>query len=377
MIQPLVGNIFESEAQTLVNTVNCVGVMGKGLALEFKKLFPDMYEDYMIRCKAKEVRLGEPYLYRRLLPPWILNFPTKDHWRSVSRLSDIVAGLEYLEKHYREWGITSLAVPALGCNNGRLDWHVVGPTLYRYLSRLDIPVELYAPYGTPKEEIEPSFLARTPILTPTNDSQEQKRKLNPAYVCLVEILARIEREPYHYPVGRVTFQKIAYFATEMRLPTGLHFVRGSYGPFSPEVQSLVTSLVNNGLIHEVQLGKMFAVKVGPTYKDAVQAFGPELEQWESTINRITDLFLRMRTHEAEVAATVHFTAQALYREVGTGVTEMAIFEGVKQWKQRRQPPLQDDEIAQAIRDLNLLGWIRAQPSADLPLPQEEEALLNA
>ncbi len=142
---------------------------------------------------------------------------------------------------------------------------------------------------------------------------------NPGYVCLVEILARIEREPYHWPVGRVTFQKIAYFATEMGLPTGLHFVRGSYGPFSPEVQSLVTSLVNNGLIHEVQLGKMFAVKVGPTYKDAVQTFGPELEQWESIINRITDLFLRMRTHEAEVAATVHFTAQALYREVGTGV----------------------------------------------------------
>ncbi len=117
MIRPLVGNIFTSEAQTLVNIVNCVGIMGKGLALEFKKLFPDMYEDYVIRCKAKEVRLGEPYLYRRLLPPWILNFPTKDHWRSVSRLSDIVAGLEYLEKHYREWEITSLAVPALGCNN--------------------------------------------------------------------------------------------------------------------------------------------------------------------------------------------------------------------------------------------------------------------
>ena len=163
MIYPLAGNIFELKAQTLVNTVNCVGIMGKGLALEFKKLFPDMYEDYVVRCKAKEVHLGEPYLYRRLLPPWILNFPTKDHWRSVSRLSDIVAGLEYLEKHYHEWEITSLAVPALGCSNGQLEWRVVGPTLYRYLSRFDIPVELYAPYGTPKEEIETSFLAQARI----------------------------------------------------------------------------------------------------------------------------------------------------------------------------------------------------------------------
>jgi uncharacterized protein YwgA/O-acetyl-ADP-ribose deacetylase (regulator of RNase III) len=376
MIRPLVGNIFASEAQTLVNTVNCVGIMGKGLALEFKKLFPDMYEDYVVRCKAKEVRLGEPYLYRRLLPPWILNFPTKDHWRSVSRLSDIVAGLEYLEKHYHEWEITSLAVPALGCSNGQLEWRVVGPTLYRYLSRLDIPVELYAPYGTPQEEIETSFLAQTSVATITNGSQEEKRKMNPAYVCLVEILARIEREPYHWPIGRIIFQKIAYFATELGLPTGLHFVRGSYGPFSSDVRPLVTRLVNNGLIQEVQRGNMFAIQPGPTYRDAVQAFRHELAQWESVIHRITDLFLRMQTQEAEIAATVHFTAQLLNRESQPPITERAVFEGVKHWKQRRQPPLQDEEIAQAIRDLNVLGWIHALPSSDLPLPVEE-ALLDA
>lgn len=377
MIRTLVGNIFESNAQTLVNTVNCVGVMGKGLALEFKKLFPDMYEDYVAHCKVNEVRLGEPYLYRRLFPPWILNFPTKDHWRSVSRLSDILAGLEYLEKHYREWGITSLAVPALGCSNGQLEWRVVGPTLYRHLSRFDIPVELYAPYGTPQEEIEESFLARSPVISSLERSQGERGKLNPAYVCLVEILARIEREPFHWPVGRVIFQKIAYFATEVGLPTGLHFVRESYGPFSPEVQTLITRLVNNGLIQEVKLGNMFAIKLGPTYRDAVQAFRTDIEQWETPINQVADLFLRMRTHEAEVAATVHYTAQALQREAGTAITELDVFEGVKQWKQRRQPPLQDDEIAQAIRDLNLLGWIHAQPSSNLPLPQEEKALLDA
>ncbi len=376
MIHPLVGNIFESKAQTLVNTVNCVGIMGKGLALEFKKLFPDMYEDYVARCKVNKVRLGEPYLYRRLLPPWILNFPTKDHWRSVSRLSDIVAGLEYLEKHYHEWEITSLAVPALGCSNGQLEWRVVGPTLYRYLSRLDIPVELYAPYGTPQEEIEESFLAQSPVITSLENSQRERGKLNPAHVCLVEILARIEREPFHWPVGRIIFQKIAYFATEAGLPTGLHFVRDSYGPFSPEGRTLITRLVNNGLIQEVKLGKMFAIKLGPTYRDAVQAFRTDIEQWETCINRVADLFLRMQTHEAEVAATVHYTAQALHRESRTTITELDVFEGVKEWKQRRQPPLRDDEIAQAIRDLNLLGWLHAQPSSDLPLPQEE-ALLDA
>jgi uncharacterized protein YwgA/O-acetyl-ADP-ribose deacetylase (regulator of RNase III) len=377
MVHSLIGNIFESKAQTLVNTVNCIGIMGKGLALEFKKLFPDMYEDYVARCKAHEVKLGEPYLYRRLFPPWVLNFPTKDHWRSVSRLSDIVAGLEYLEKYYREWEITSLAVPALGCSNGQLEWRVVGPTLYRYLSRLDIPVELYAPYGTPQEEIEESFLAQSPAIPSLDGPQRERGKLNPAHVCLVEILARIEREPFHWPVGRVIFQKIAYFATEVGVPTGLHFIRESYGPFSPDMQALITRLVNNGVIQEVKLGNMLAIKPGPTYSDAVQAYRTDLAQWEASINRIVDLFLRMHTHEAEVAATVHYTAQTLHRESDTPVTELDVFEGVKLWKQRRKPPLQDDEIAQTIRDLNVLGWIHVQPSPNLPLPQEEKALLDA
>ena len=374
MIHTLVGNIFESKAQTLVNTVNCVGIMGKGLALEFKKRFPKMYEGYVTRCKTKGVRLGEPYLYRGALSPWILNFPTKDHWRSVSHLSDIVTGLEYLEKHYHEWGITSLAVPALGCQNGRLEWHIVGPVLYRYLSRLDIPVELYAPYGTPQEQIETSLLTQASVTLSLDGSQAEREKINPAHLGLVEILARIEREPYHWPIGRTIFQKMAYFATEAGLPTGLHFVRESYGPFSPDVPSLVTRLANHGLIQEVQLGKMFALKLGKQYKDIDQALQIELAQWETIINRIADLFLCMRTQQAEIAATVHFTAQTLQRESERTVTEKAIFEGVKHWKQRRRPPLKDEEIAQAIRNLNLLGWLHAQPSPDLPLVEEETLL---
>src|SRR4051794_25493567 len=132
--------------QTLVNTVNTVGVMGKGIALAFKKAYPEMYEDYLRRCERKEVALGRPYVFaasRNL----ILNFPTKGHWRAVSKLADIVAGLEHLETHYKEWGITSLAVPPLGCGNGQLEGDVVRPTLVRHLARLDVPVELYAPSG--------------------------------------------------------------------------------------------------------------------------------------------------------------------------------------------------------------------------------------
>jgi O-acetyl-ADP-ribose deacetylase (regulator of RNase III) len=144
-VEVIKGDIFQSGAQTLVNTVNCVGVMGKGLALEFKKRFPGMYQDYVQRCKMGKVRLGEPYLFLQLEPPNILNFPTKGHWRSVSRLDDIIQGLDYLERHYKDWGITSIAVPSLGCQQGQLDWKVVLPVLYRKSSRLEVPVELYIP----------------------------------------------------------------------------------------------------------------------------------------------------------------------------------------------------------------------------------------
>jgi len=89
----LVGDILKSKAQTLINTVNCVGIMGKGIALEFKKRFPEMFEDYVEKCERKEVKPGLPYLYRSLFPTQILNFPTKDHWKSVSRISDIELGL--------------------------------------------------------------------------------------------------------------------------------------------------------------------------------------------------------------------------------------------------------------------------------------------
>ncbi|MBE0691201.1 MAG: macro domain-containing protein, partial [Anaerolineae bacterium] len=117
----------------------------EGIALAFKRRFPAMYEDYVRRCHMNEVRLGIPYVYTSTGHPWILNFPTKHHWRSKSQLDAIVAGLDYLTQHYQAWGISSLAVPALGCGLGQLEWDVVKPTLLDYLDRMTIPTELYVP----------------------------------------------------------------------------------------------------------------------------------------------------------------------------------------------------------------------------------------
>jgi O-acetyl-ADP-ribose deacetylase (regulator of RNase III)/uncharacterized protein YwgA len=369
MVKVLMGDILKSKAQTLVNTVNCVGIMGKGIALEFKEQFPDMFDDYVARCNRNEVRLGKPYLYKRLTPPWILNFPTKGHWRSVSRIEDIVKGLKYLLQHYKEWGITSLAVPPLGCGQGQLEWKIVGPTLYRFLNQLDIPVELYAPHGTPHEELRPEFLGREIDIKPAEPGLAPER-VKPAWVAVVEILSRLEQEPYHWPVGRIVFQKIAYIATQEGLPTGLHYQKSSFGPFSPELKGVITRLVNNGLIREEQLGRMFAVKVGPTFADARKAYMNELAQWESIIEKTTDLFMRMQTKQSEVVATVIFAANTLANRKKEQPSETEVLSEVMQWKQRRRPKLDDKEVAHTIRNLAALRWLKVKPSPDLVIVDE-------
>jgi len=371
MVHVHIGDLFESKAQTLVNTVNCVGVMGKGIALEFKERFPAMFEDYQARCTKHEVRLGEPYLYRELVPPWVLNFPTKDHWRSVSRLGDIIRGLNYLEQHYKDWGIESLAVPPLGCGHGQLEWRVVGPTLYRHLSRFDIPIQLFAPHGTSSAELDPDFLAVAGIEPSTVSAPKAAvpQRIPPAWIALVAVVAKIQHEPFHWPVGRVTFHKIAYFATIDGLPTDLSFRRASFGPFSPDLKPMVAKLVNNGLVVEEPLGQMFSLRPGPTFRDAVRTYRAEIESWAPMLRRVTDLFLRMRTADAEIAATVVHVAR---EKAGSGepVAELDVFDGVFEWKKKHRPPLVETEVAAAIRNLNLLGWVHLVPSDSLPVPEE-------
>jgi uncharacterized protein YwgA/O-acetyl-ADP-ribose deacetylase (regulator of RNase III) len=373
MIKVLIGDVFESKAQTLVNTVNIVGVMGKGIALGFRKRFPEMYEDYVRRCEHREVQLRRPYIYRQLTPPNIINFPTKDHWRSVSKLDDIVEGLKYLEAHISEWGVTSLAVPPLGCGEGKLEWRVVGPTLYRRLRDLGIPVELYAPFGTPHEELQPEFFEhREPVsvLNSHQDGPSPRFRVEPGWVALVAIIEQVSKERYHWPIGRVGFQKVAYFATEVGIPTGLSYRRGSYGPYAPEVKQVLSSLINNGLIVERKLDRMLATNVGPTYADARRGYESFLAQWQPEIARVADLIVRMNTADAEIAATVHFAANRLREASRNRPTEAEILDYVMQWKIRRRPPLNNSDVALAIRRLNVLGWIDAMPTEALLLPEE-------
>lgn len=372
MVKVLIGDIFRSKAHTLVNTVNCVGIMGKGLALEFKKTFPNMFKDYLARCQQGEVQLGKPYLYKPLAPPWILLFPTKQDWRSVSKLSDIESGLRYLESKYKEWGITSIAVPPLGCGLGELEWGVVGRTLYRYLEKLEIPVELYAPYGTPENELTPEFLGEPSLAQAVEADKQATSRIDPGFIVVIEALRRLEEMPYHWPVGRVTFQKITYFGTLIGLKTGLEFKRSSFGPFSPQLKTKLTKLVNNGLIEEEQLGRMFRIKVGRTFRDATETYKEEIESAEPIIEKLTDLFGRLNTKQAEIAATVHFARRMMKIKPDTKPTEEDVLNEVMRWKQKHRPPYDMREVAKAIRNLALHGWLDVKPSDQLSKEVEVE-----
>ncbi len=363
------GDLFESDAQTLVNTVNTVGVMGKGIALGFKQRFPSMFDEYRALCEAGEVRLGRPYLWTPMVGKSVINFPTKDHWRSQSKLADIVAGLRYLAAHVHEWGVESLAVPPLGCGEGGLEWRVVGPVLYEHLTGLGIPVTIYAPFNAPQAELQIEYLEDQLAHIGHGDGPTApESKVPVAAVALVEVLSRLQANPYQPPVGRVFFQKLAYFATEIGLPTGLRFERKSYGPFAAGLKPLTSRLLNNGLVDEQSDGNRIAVKVGPAYERARDAYVEELAKFEPTIDTLVDLFSRMTSRRAELAATVHYSARQLWlANDKEPAAELDVLAYVKEWKARRRPEFTELEMAETIRNLAMLGWMRVKPSPELPV----------
>ena len=145
MITYVAGNLFTTPAQVLVNTVNTQGVMGKGIALQFKQTFPDMFKDYQEFCERGKIDIGVLWIYKTP-HKWILNFPTKKHWRNPSRVDYIETGLKKLSERFNDLGIYSIAFPALGCGNGELNWeNTVKPLMEKYLNKVPADVFVYPP----------------------------------------------------------------------------------------------------------------------------------------------------------------------------------------------------------------------------------------
>lgn len=359
----LIGNIFESKAETLVNTVNCVGVMGKGVALEFKRKYPDMYKDYVNRCNTSSVKPGEPYYYQDLFGTSVINFPTKDHWRSPSKLSYIVNGLRWFVANYKELNIKSIAFPPLGCGNGGLTWDLVGPLMYHYLSKLPIDIEIYAPYGTKKEKLTVEFLENNMIRNSGEVLGAKSIKFNPKWLLILETIKRINQKKYVLSVGRTMIQKISYILTLEGVDTGFVFTRGTYGPYCADVKSAQVAFSNANLITESPIGQMIRVNVTKNY----EALNPVYDSKDiKAVERTVDLFSRIKnTAQAELFTTIIFAHNQLCKEQDL-VTEQSIYDYVIRWKPRWKDNIaQNEALVNAIRNLALLQWISPESTHGL------------
>lgn len=230
------GDLLEANTDALVNTVNCVGVMGKGIALQFKRRYPDMFAAYEKACKRGEVTIGKMFVVETGQldgPRYIINFPTKKHWRSPSQLSYIDAGLPDLIGVIGDLNINSIAIPPLGVGNGGLDWQDVEPRLAAAFAELpDVNAILYPPTGGAR-----------PIAAPKHIRMSWGRAM------MLDGLRRYLRqrraaEPWEDPAGvsHLEIQKVMYFANTVEPSLALAFEPGRYGPYSEKVRHLLLGM---------------------------------------------------------------------------------------------------------------------------------------
>jgi O-acetyl-ADP-ribose deacetylase (regulator of RNase III) len=307
MIEQGNGNLLTAEVEALVNTVNTVGVMGKGIALQFKRAFPANFRAYQAACARDEVQLGHVWTFDTGVlgqQRYILNFPTKKHWRSDSRLQDIAAGLDSLVDTVRELGVTSVAIPALGCGNGGLDWEDVRPLIERACGQMeDVRAVIYPPEGAPPPEAMPNAMPRPPL--------NQSRAL--LLSAISRYLARARLQEVREGISELEIQKLAYFLQIFGAPLRLDFVRGIYGPYAPALGHTLDALEGH---HLTGLGDRSArvsefVPINPVPESA-DAAGLLVNEEPADLQRLTSLLDLVEGFETpyslELLATVHFAS---------------------------------------------------------------------
>ncbi len=226
MIDHKSGDIFDEDVEALVNSVNCVGVMGRGIALQFKNRFPENFKAYAAACKRNEVQPGRMFVYELgqiTNPRYIINFPTKRHWRGKSRIEDIEIGLNALAQEIRGRNIKSIAIPPLGSNLGGLNWADVRSRIVTALVGLDdIEVKLFEPSGGSADE-RPNRSKRIPKMT----------RGRAALVSLINRYLNALLDPF---VTLLEVHKLMYFMQEAGEPLRLKFQKGHYGPYAENMR---------------------------------------------------------------------------------------------------------------------------------------------
>ncbi len=358
MITETEGNLLDANADALVNTVNTVGVMGKGIALQFRQAFPANYRAYEAACRRGEVRLGHMFVTETGLlgrPRFIVNFPTKGHWRSRSRLDDIEAGLADLRRIISEYSITSIAVPPLGCGNGGLSWRDVQPMIVKELGNLPgVQVTVYPPKGAPPAKLMPVRTQRPKITT----GRAALLSLVGKYVRL----SQLEQPAAPDGASLLEIQKLMYFLQEAGEPLHLNYSKALYGPYAENLNHVLQAMEGHYVRgygdRSQEVRKLSPIALMSGAED--EAFTRLADDAGPTADRI-DAVLQLvggfaSAYGLELLATVHWVVT---REGGSVTDNAALTRLVQGWSQRKGRLFTDAHIRTAAEHLAQLDWLTA------------------
>lgn len=347
MIREATGNLLEADVEALVNTVNTVGVMGKGIALQFKHAYPEMFDAYAKAAKAGKIVRGKMHIWETGAmtgPKYVINFPTKGHWRAPSRLPDITSGLQDLVAVVETLGIKSIAIPPLGAGNGGLDWALVEPKIREAFAGLqNIDVLLYAP-GRPPRAAEMVRNDATPAMTPGR-------------AALVAALGQYTR--YALTASPLEVQKLMYFLQEAGEPLRLKYAAHHYGPYADNLRHVLDAVEGHYLVGfgdgSARVHEAEPLELLPGAES--KALGV-LQARPATVDRVTRVLQLTEGFESmyglELLATVHWVAT---REAGDAVALESLVSGVHRWSPRKRAMFSDRHIEIAYQTLCERGWI--------------------
>jgi O-acetyl-ADP-ribose deacetylase (regulator of RNase III) len=349
MIEFTSGDILKCEADALVNTVNCVGVMGRGIALQFKNMYPENFKAYAAACQREAVQPGHMFVYEtgQLTPPrFIINFPTKRHWRGKSRIEDIDAGLVDLVKVIGDKGIRSIAIPPLGSGLGGLDWQEVRPRIERALAELpDVQVLVFEPNGAPASD-RMAHIREVPTMTAGR-------------AALVELIQRYLGGLLDPFVTLLEVHKLMYFMQEAGEPLRLQYVKAPYGPYAENLRHVLRAVEGHLIAGYADGGDApdKPLSLLPGAVDEARDFLDQHEISRARFERVTRLVEGFESpYGLELLATVHWV---MSRE---GAQHDSVVRHVYAWNHRKRQ-FTPRQLAIAEERLKSQNWLSPESVA--------------
>lgn len=343
MITFRTGNILESNAEALVNTVNCVGIMGRGVALAFKQAFPANFKAYAAACGRHEVKPGRMFVFETRLvsgPKYIINFPTKRHWRGKSRIEDIEAGLVALVAEIKAREIRSVALPPLGSGLGGLDWRDVRPRIERALQPLaHVDIAVYEPLPSAAPTVTPD---RRPVPAMTAGR-----------AALVQLIRQYLGGLLDPSVTLLEVHKLMYFMQEAGEPLKLRYQQGPYGPYAENLRHVLRAVEGHfvsGFTDNGDRPGQELVLVPGAIEDA-EAFLTGHDDARRRLERVAELVSGFESaFGLELLATVHW----VITRTGAGSLD-AVVSATYAWSERKRQ-FTERQIALAVDTLTNKGW---------------------